>query len=233
MVKKKTATSHFTPELFRFLRALERNNNRDWFEKSKPRYLEFVRDPMLQFIEDFAPRLHTITPYLIADPSPAGGSMFRIYRDVRFSKDKSPYKTAATAQFRHERGRDVHTAGFYLHLGLDGVYVGTGIWHPDGKTLTKIRRAISGDPKSWQRITSSKTFRKHFRLGGESLVRAPKGHDPDHPLIEDLKRKDYVTMTQLSEKAACSGNFMDRFTEICRSSSPFMKFLTEAVGLEW
>ena len=90
--------SHFTPELFRFLRQLKRNNNREWFAGNKQRYIDVVRDPLLQFIEDFAPRLHTITPHLVADPRPVGGSMFRIYRDVRFSKDKSPYKTAATAR---------------------------------------------------------------------------------------------------------------------------------------
>jgi len=159
--------------------------------------------------------------------------MFRIYRDVRFSKDKSPYKVAATARFPHRRGKDVHAPGFYLHLGLDGVYAGTGIWRPDAKTLAKIRKAIADDPAPWKRALASKPFKRLHHLAGESLVRAPKGYDPDHPLIEDLKRKDYVSLSEFDERTACSPKFIDRFTEVCRTSVPLMKFLTGATKLEW
>lgn len=227
------AQSHFTPELFRFLRQLKRNNNRDWFNANKQRYIQEVRDPMLRFVEDFAPRLHTISPQLVADPNPVGGSMFRIYRDVRFSKDKRPYKTAATARFPHRRARDVHAPGFYLHLGLDGVYAGAGIWRPDSAALARIRKVIADDPAAWKRALSNRSFRKLHRLAGESLVRAPKGYDPDHPLIEDLKRKDYVSVSEFDEKAACRADFIDRYTTACRASVPFMRFLTGAVKLEW
>jgi uncharacterized protein (TIGR02453 family) len=225
--------SHFTPELFRFLRQLKRSNDREWFNRNKQRYIDEVRDPMLQFIEDFAPRLQTISTQLVADPSPVGGSMFRIHRDVRFSRDKSPYKTAATARFQHQRAKDVHAPGFYLHLGIDGVYAGTGIWHPDGKSLTRIRKAIAGNPEAWKRVLSHRTFKRLHRLGGESLQRAPKGYDPDHPLIEDLKRKDYVSFSEFDEKAACSPDFIDRYTRACKAAAPFVEFLTLAVGLRW
>jgi uncharacterized protein (TIGR02453 family) len=224
---------HFTPGLFRFLRRLERNNKREWFEKNKAKYVELVKEPMLRFIADFGPRLRKISPHVVADPRPNGGSMFRVYRDVRFSKDKRPYKTVASAQFRHEAGRDVHAPGFYLHLGPHEVFTGAGIWHPDGKALAKIRTAIADEPAAWKRLLASKAFRQTLRLGGDSLKRAPRGFDPEHPLVEDLKRKDFFVNVDLDEDIACAPDFLDRFTKHCRAAAPFMKFLTGALELEW
>jgi len=232
MARTSTAP-HFTPELFRFLRDLERNNRRDWFEANKNRYLEHARDPMLRFIADFGPRLGKISPRLVADPRPVGGSMFRIYRDTRFSKDKRPYKTACTARFPHEAGKNVHVPGFYLHLGADGVYGGAGIWRPDAPTLAAVRAAIVNDPKGWTRAQSSKGFRAGLEVGGESLKRPPRGIDPEHPLIEDLKRKDHVVFGTMSEKEACAADFLDGFTGFCRTAAPYVRFLTRACGLEF
>ncbi|MHC5003301.1 MAG: DUF2461 domain-containing protein, partial [Planctomycetota bacterium] len=216
--------THFTPELFRFLRQLARNNSREWFQKNKPRYLEHVRDPMLRFIEDLGPKLRRISRQLIADPSPVGGSMFRIHRDVRFSADKSPYKTAASAQFRHLRARDVHAPGFYLHLGHDQVFAGAGLWHPDGDTLGRLRRHLVDHDDAWRRLLRRKAFRDgRLRLEGESLKRPPRGFDPEHPLVEDLKRKDFVVVTDLDEAAACAPDFLDRYVAICRDASPFVR----------
>ena len=141
-----TGQPHFAPALFAFLRELRENNNREWFQANKGRYEADVRDPLLRFIADFALPLHELSTHFVADPRPVGGSLFRIYRDVRFSKDKSPYKTQAAAHFRHERGKDVHAPGFYLHLEPDDVFAGAGIWHPDMKSLTKIRDAIVANP---------------------------------------------------------------------------------------
>ncbi|MHC4946914.1 MAG: DUF2461 domain-containing protein [Planctomycetota bacterium] len=226
--------AHFTPKLFRFLRRLERNNDRDWFQAHRDEYLEHVRDPMLRFIEDFAPRLRRISRQLVADPSPQGGSMFRIHRDIRFSKDKRPYKTAASAQFRHVRGRDVHTPGLYLHLGAREVFVGAGIWHPDGASLARIREHLVENGTAWKRVTRGPAFRDGtLRLAGDTLKRAPRGFDGDHPLVDDLKRKDFITVTDLDEKTACSPDFLDRFAAVCRTSTPFMRFLTGAIGVAW
>ena len=235
MSPRKTAgsTAHFTPELFKFLRQLDRNNNKPWFEKNKERYLDHVRFPMLRFIADFGPRLKRISKHHLADPRPHGGSMFRIYRDTRFAKDKRPYKTAATARFPHQRGKDVHAPGFYIHLGIDGVYAAMGIWHPDGDALAGIRESIAERSKEWKRILSGKPFKNGLQLGGESLKRPPRGFDPEHPLIEDLKRKDFYAYVELDEKTACARDFLDRYTDLCRSGRPLLKFLTEAVGLEW
>jgi len=158
--------AHFTPKLFQFLKALEKNNNRDWFLANKDRYEAHVREPLLQFIADFAPKLQKVSPHFLAIPKTVGGSMFRIYRDTRFSKDKRPYKTAAAAHFRHEVGRDVHAPGFYLHLEPGAVFAGAGIWHPDGKTLNRIRQAMVEDPGVWKRVLSNKNFRVVRRICG-------------------------------------------------------------------
>lgn len=231
---KPNGRAHFTPELFEFLRRLEQNNDREWFSDHKERYIDVVREPLLHFISDFGPRLSQISSQFVADPRPQGGSMFRIYRDTRFSKDKTPYKTAATARFPHRRGKNVHTPGFYLHLGLDGVFAGSGIWRPDSASLAGIRTAIVERPQDWKRVISGKPFKDgRLRLGGESLKRPPRGFDPDHPFIEDLKRKDFVAYFPFDEKTACSPDFLGLYVRACRSSAPFVRFLTEAIGVEW
>jgi uncharacterized protein (TIGR02453 family) len=159
--------------------------------------------------------------------------MFRIYRDTRFSKDKSPYKTHAAAQFRHQAGKDVHAPGFYLHLAPGETFIGGGIWHPDGKTARKIRTAIQDDVKGWKKTTTSKRFRETYALMGDSLKRPPAGFPTDHPFIEDLKRKDFIAGTPFTEAEVCAPDFIDRFAEVCRTGAPFVGFLTTAIGLPW
>jgi uncharacterized protein (TIGR02453 family) len=228
-----TENVYITPELFTFFRELKENNNRDWFQANKTRYESQVREPLLQFITDFGLRLAEISPHYVADARKSGGSLFRIHRDVRFSKDKSPYKTSAGVQFRHESGKDVHAPGFYLHLEPGGVFAGVGIWHPDTGTLGKIRDAIVEKPDRWQQIISAEAFKTTFELVGESLKRAPKGYDPDHPLVEDLKRKDFIGSRTFSEAEACAPDFIDRFGQSCQQAAPFMEFLTTTVRLPW
>ena len=181
--------SHFGPELFRFLAELRENNERGWFQANKGRYESDVRDPLLQFVGDFAAPLKEISPHYVADPKPSGGSVFRIYRDVRFSRDKSPYKINAGAHFRHEVGKEVHGPGFYLHLEPGSVFCGAGMWHPGSGTLGSVRDAMVANPARWNRALSEPRFAGRFKLEGDSLTRPPKGYDPDHPLIEHLKRK--------------------------------------------
>jgi uncharacterized protein (TIGR02453 family) len=222
---------HFDPEFFAFLVDLEDNNDRDWFQANKERYRRSVQEPLLRFIEAFGEPLRAISPRFVADPRPSGGSMFRIYRDVRFSKDKSPYKTHAAAQFRHQEGRDVHAPGFYLHLEPDNVFVGAGIWHPAGPTLAAVRDAIVERSDDWSSAISGREFTAAHSLGGESLKRPPRGYDPDHPQIEHLKRKDFVAFRSFSQKQACRADFIERVADSYRASSPFVRFLAEAVGL--
>ena len=228
-----TQAPYFGPELFAFLRALSKNNNREWFQANKKRFERDVRDPMLRFITDFGAHLDKISPRFVADPRPSGGSLFRIYRDVRFAKDKRPYKTNIGAHFRHQVGKDAHAPGFYLHLEAGEVFGGSGIWHPDAPALAKIRDAIVEDPKGWRRATSSKVLGAGASLSGESLKRAPQGYDPDHPLIEDLKHKDFFVGARFSEDEACEPDFIKTFAGTCRRFAPLTKFLTKALGLAW
>ena len=224
--------TYITPDLFAFLRELKENNDRDWFAANKDRYETQVRQSLLRFITDFGLRLAEISPHYIADARPVGGSLFRIYRDIRFSKDKTPYKTAAGIQFRHESAtRDVHAPGFYLHLEPCNCFAGVGMWRPDSATLARIRDAIVADPARWEAALSDEAFQPAYRLGGESLKRPPRGYDPDHPFIEDMKRKEFVASTPLSETEVFAPKFIDRYAEICRQATPFMKFLTGAIGL--
>jgi uncharacterized protein (TIGR02453 family) len=213
--------AHFSPALFRFLKDLKRNNRREWFAVEKPRWERDVRAPLLAFIEAFAPELKKISPQFRAD----GKSMFRIYRDTRFSKDKSPFKLMASAHFRHARGGDVHAPGFYLHLEPGQCFGGFGLWHPDGPALEKIRGAILERPAAWKKATA------RLALGGESLKRPPRGVDPEHPLVADLKRKDFIVSEEFSEREICKEGFHRRFVAACRRGAPLVKFLTEAVGL--
>jgi uncharacterized protein (TIGR02453 family) len=223
----------FSPALFDFLRELKRNNNRDWFQANKSRYEKDVKDPLLVFIADFADRVPEISPHIAAIPRATGGSMFRIYRDMRFSKDKTPYKTAAALHFRHERGKDVHAPGYYLHLEPGSVFMGAGIWKPDGETVTRIRSRIDAKPAEWQEIIGNITFTSTFSLEGDSLKRPPRGYDPDHPLILDLKRKDFIGSTELSEEIVLRDDFLDFYVDLCLKSAPLMRFICLSTGLSW
>jgi len=224
-------SAYFGPKIFKYLKDLAAHNDRDWFKANKDRYEDEVKLPLLRFIADFAPRLEKISPEFVADPRPQGGSMFRIYRDTRFSKDKSPYKIFAAAQFRHRAGKDVHAPGFYLHLDNAGSFMGAGVWHPDGKTLTGIRDLIVAEPARWKRILAGKTFLATFEMEGESLKRPPRGYDPEHPLVEDLKRKDFILVSKYTKKDLGAADFLSRFTKDCRAGSGFIKFLGEGAGV--
>ncbi len=220
---------YFTHKLFDFLLDLKTHNNREWFHANKERYESAVRDPMLRFITDFRRHLHTISKNFKTDPRPVGGSMFRLQRDIRFSKDKSPYKINAAAHFPHQDcGKDVHAPGFYLHIEPGNSMGGGGIWHPDIQSLSKIRKRIAEYPKEWRKIWAS-----GITIEGESLKRPPQGYDDGHPLIEDIKRKDFYTMKKFTDKEICSHDFMDMYTESCRSIAPLVKFLANSIELRW
>ena len=170
---------HFSPQLFDFLADLRANNDREWFQANKGRYEQHVKEPLLRFIEDFEPYLHSISEHFVADARANGGSMFRIYRDVRFSKDKTPYKTQAAVHFRHDAGKSAHAPGFYLHLAPDEVFAGVGIWRPDSATVGRIRDRIVAEPGSWENAVGASEFVDEFDLAGDSLKRPPKGFDPE------------------------------------------------------
>src|SRR5271169_2982992 len=142
-------TAFFSPDVFVFLRQLKRHNDREWFAKNKARYQTSVVEPALSFIRDFAPHLAKISPFFVADARPTRGSLFRIYRDTRFSPDGSPFKTHVGIHFSHSSGKDAHAPVFYLHLEPGGCFAAAGVWHPDNSALTKIRSAIIAEPEPW------------------------------------------------------------------------------------
>ena len=134
---------YFNPKLFQFLEQLRRNNRRAWFLKHKPEFEEFARQPSLRFIADLQLRMREVSTWLVANPKPNGGSLFRIYRDVRFSKDKKPYKTHIGMNFRHaSTSETVHCPCLYLHLEPQGCFLAGGIWQPEPRALARIRDAV-------------------------------------------------------------------------------------------
>ena len=219
----------FSTELFTFLAELRENNDRDWFARNKQRYETHVLEPALDFIEEFRPHLEAISPHFVADPRRTGGSMFRIHRDTRFAKDKTPYKTAVGMLFRHERGKETAAPGFYLHLQPAECFAGGGIWHPETAVANRIRTAIAARPDEWRAATKD----AGLALGGDSLKRAPRGFDPDHPLIEDIKRKNFGAANKFDDGTATSPTFVDEYAALCTRAAPLIRFLCDALGLRF
>jgi uncharacterized protein (TIGR02453 family) len=224
---------YFEPALFKFLNDLAANNDRDWFNANKDRYIDSVQEPALTFIADFAPRLEKISPHFLADAKVQGGSLFRIYRDTRFGTDKTPYKSNTGVHFRHERSKDAHAPGYYLHLQPGECFMGVGLWRPEAKVASRIRENIAENPVNWKKAAHDRRFTDVYRLEGDSLKRPPKGFDPDHPLIEDLKRKDFIASTRLTQKQVTGSGFMDLFEDHCKRATPFMAFLCDALRVEF
>ncbi len=173
---------YFSRDLFRFLAELRENNERDWFAANKERYEKQVRDPILRFISDVGKPLQKISPRFVADPRPTGGSLFRIYRDTRFSKDKSPYKIHMGIHFFHESTKKAPSVpGFYLHMQPNESFVAGGIWHPEPPALARLRDAIVAGTPEWKAV-------KTWKVGNEggSLKGPPKGQPAEHPDLEAL-----------------------------------------------
>jgi uncharacterized protein (TIGR02453 family) len=223
----------FSEDLYDFLSDLADHNEREWFKAHKRRYEQSVKEPALQFIRDFEPHLKAISPEFQAIAKASGGSLFRIYRDTRFSKDKSPYKTHTGVQFRHVRGKDAHAPGFYLHLQPGEVGAAVGIWHPENKVLNRIRDAIVAQPDRWGALKDDLASSGRWEWFGESLKRAPRGYDPDHPYIDDLKRKSVGVWTKLSDAETIGPDFVEHYAAICAEGAPVAAFVCEALGLPY
>lgn len=221
----------FPEDFFRFFEDLEQNNQRAWFNENKPRYYESVVNPISEFIVEIAPRLHRISSHYIANPKPHGGSMFRIYRDTRFSKDKTPYKTFAGVQFRHEAGKDAHAPGFYVHLAAEEVFFGGGVWMPPNPVLNRVRDHIVDNAQSWSRIRNAKAVVASGGIRGDSLKRPPRGFDPEHRHIEDLKKKSFYVATEVTASATLEPGFMGQVTDGFKLAAPMMHFINDALDL--
>ncbi|MEJ2538874.1 MAG: DUF2461 domain-containing protein [Gemmatimonadota bacterium] len=221
--------AYFTRETFRFLNDLAEHNDRAWFDENRDRYEAHVKEPAQRFILAMGAGLDRVSPHLRADPRPVGGSLFRIYRDIRFSKDKRPFKTHTGIQFRHHRGRDAHAPGVYLHIDPRSCFLGLGVWRPPGPALKKIRTALVEDPEAWRDATGSPEFAETFELGGESLSRGPRGFDMSHPLAVDLKRKDFVATRPVPQSFVTGADVVEDTLALAERGVPFMTFLCRAL----
>lgn len=224
---------YFTRQTFSFLSSLAGNNTREWFEEHKQEYEGCVREPALDFIADMAEELPAISKHFRALPKKVGGSLMRVQRDTRFSPDKTPYKTNIGIHFRHEVGKDVHAPGYYVHIEPGECFVGIGLWRPDADALAKIRDGILKNGETWVAARDNKNFSKHFSLEGDALANAPRGHAKDHPLVADLKRKDFIGLASLNKTDVTSANFRALVVERCKQAEPLMRFLCDALELQF
>lgn len=216
----------FSPELFTFLSDLAANNDRAWFTGHKAVYESRVKQDAFDFIAAIGPGMAAISPHVRCDER----ALFRIYRDTRFAKDKTPYKTHVGLHFRHEGAGDVHTPGFYLHLEPTGCWFGAGIWQPDPPTLTRLRQRMLDDVAGWQAVAGAVSG---FSWETESLKRPPRGVAEDHPLVEALKRKSLVLTAPIPREEVLSDDFDAGFLERCRAAAPLMADVCHTLQLAW
>jgi uncharacterized protein (TIGR02453 family) len=223
--------ANFEPETLKFLEELAANNNREWFRDNKSRYEKQVLDIALRFIQSMQDPLHEIAPHFVAQATRTGGSLMRVYRDTRFSKNKLPYKTNIGIQFRHEQAKNVHSPGYYVHIDPEQVFLGAGMWRPESDSLRSIRERIAARPQDWKRAVGDRAFRRHYELGGESLTRPPRGFDKDHELIRDIKRKSFIAIKDMERDDCLDPQFQRRVETALRSAEPYMRFLCKSVGV--
>jgi uncharacterized protein (TIGR02453 family) len=222
----------FSDDLIDFLESLSRNNRRDWFQAQKPRYETSVLMPSLQLIEHVHQGLRRHTKHFPGIAKRSGGSLMRIYRDTRFSKEKTPYKTNVGIHFRHSLSAgDVHAVGYYIHIEPGECFLGVGCWRPPSDDLRAIRQAIVDQSTQWKRATGDVSFKRHYKLAGEQLKTAPRDYPKDHPLIDDLRRKDFVGLGPLAESSLTRGDLADQIVERFAAAKGMMKFLCKAFGI--
>jgi uncharacterized protein (TIGR02453 family) len=222
---------YFTGDGLRFLEELRSHNDKTWFDSNKARFEEGLRAPGLRLVADLAPVLAKVSKHFVAEAKPNGGSMSRIYRDTRFSKDKSPYKTALFFHFRHARGTEDAMPAFYFHVEPGASTVGGGIWHPAPAALEKIRRAIVKSPTAWDKAKGRSEVGAACTMGGEVLKKVPRGYDADDPHAEDLKRKDFGVHQPAPDSVLTGANLAADLGRRFAVAAPVLEFVCKAVGL--
>ncbi len=225
--------SGFPKDTLKFLDELAENNAREWFAIHKDRYESSFLAPSLALIESLRKPLDKVAPILRVEAKKMGGSLMRIYKDTRFSKDKTPYKTNIGIQFRHQAGKDIHAPGIYIHLANDECFVGAGMWKPASEPLASIRNKIVESPKDWRRTRDNKRFASFFTLYDDRLKSAPRGYAKDHPEIEDLRLRSFIGAAPLTRGQVQSVQLVDLIVERVRAAAPLMTFLCEALELPY
>ncbi len=220
----------FPAKGLQFLKNLKRNNNRNWFQKHRDEYEEFVKFPMQCFIASLKQRMTDEAPEIEFNPK---RSIFRIYRDVRFSKNKAPYKTNIAASFEI-RGRSkgvTETPGLYIHVEPGGVFMGGGLYMPSGDQLKAIRHSIADHPDEYLSIINDRQFKRLFGgIQGEKLVKAPLGFPKDHPMIAHLRHKQFFVGQELEERSALSARLLETTAKSYSATMPLVRWLAAAVS---
>lgn len=225
---------YFNDNSLKFLRGLERHNNRQWFQQHKADYEIHVRAPFQHLLGDLQPILATISPHFRSDPKMVGGSMFRIQRDTRFSGDKAPYKPWQGARLFHERRKQVAAPSFYLHLQPGASFVGAGLWHPETKTQRRIRQFIFDNPAGWAHAAHGKALRKRFApQSAEMLVRPPTGFPADFEYIDDLRHRNFALTRPLADADIHSPQLLGILEKDLAQLAPFVDYLCAALDLEF
>lgn len=227
-------TTYFTEASFRFLRGLARHNDKAWFQAHRADYEVHVRQPFLRLIAGLQPALARISPHYRADPRPLGGSLFRIHRDARFSRDKSPYKTWQGARLFHERRREVPAPSFYIHLQPGESFVGAGLWHPEPDTQRRVRQFILENPGSWKAAAHAPALRRRFAMDErEMLVRPPRGFPADFRFIDDLRHRNWVLWRPLEDATMTGPRLRHTLETDLAALGPFVDYLCAALDLEF
>jgi uncharacterized protein (TIGR02453 family) len=215
----------FTPKTLSFLRALKRNNRREWFQPRKDDYEQHVRAPMVALLERLAVDMRTFAPELVSDPKV---SLFRVYRDTRFSSDKKPLKTHAAAVFRTRELPKPQGAGLYFEIAPGWVWIGGGMWRPEPPELVRIREHIADTWPELQSIARSAAFRRRFEaLSGDALTRVPRGYRADHPAALYLKHRQFYGGAEFPAALAHSQEFYPTLIATFKALMPLVRFLNE------
>jgi uncharacterized protein (TIGR02453 family) len=213
-----------TPKTLSFLRSLKRHNNREWFAAHRDQFDSHCRAPMVAIVERLAADMRTFAPELIADPK---GSLFRQYRDTRFSEDKTPMKTNIAATFPHRALGRMNGASFYFEVGPDYVWIGGGVYRPDTSQLHLLREHIAANHRQLDALVNSPAFKKLGGLRGDTLTRVPRGFDKAHPAARYLMHKQFMTYREESAAFATSKDFYKHLAGTFRTLAPLVRFLNE------
>ncbi len=213
----------FPPEMTQFFRSLKRNNRREWFQPRKHLYEQYVKTPMQELVAAVNSELVKFAPEYVTEPKKA---MFRIYRDTRFSSDKTPYKTNQGAAFSRRGPGHLQTGGFYFSVSHNEVEIAGGIYHPSPETMLLVRTHIAATHQEFRRILADKKSRKLLGdLQGDELTRAPKGFDPAHPALDLIKKKDWILDTTLEASLATTPKFYREILDRFRAMAPLIEYL--------
>jgi uncharacterized protein (TIGR02453 family) len=215
----------FTPKTLSFLRSLKRHNNRDWFKARREQYDRHVHEPMAAVVEQLATDFRSFAPELIASPRL---SLFRVYRDTRFSHDKRPLKTHAAAVFRTRELPRPQGAGLYFEIAPGWVWIGGGMWRPEPPELVRIRAHIAESWPELQRVVRSAGFRRRLsELSGETMTRVPRGYSADHPAAEYLKLRQFYAGAEFPAAFAHDRRFYATLVATFKTLMPLVRFLNE------